>query len=792
MGRVAREIISHVCAAEPNETHYGLTYERHFDQDVGAKVGDDWLFKSVQNLKRLDISDIYESIPYDLDDRFLRREANTLRLADKLREIGAAQYWNLTPFIGDSFVPILDLPTVAILYDAIPFLYQKHYLPDNKWAQYYIEQVAFAKECDALISISNTTRQDFAMHFGVDPSKITTIYPLLGPRFREAAAEETPQSHPNTGPQENRHAICVSSHHHTKNLPQLCMAWDKALAGCDRNVTLKIVLASETFRQSLIDDVGRRNGIELLIDVSEQELVSLYRNARFCVQPSNYEGFGYPVVESVALGVPTIANNTRIFKEVGKGLPHYVDSNNVEEFGMSLRRAIEDDDWVDKLRLRTDAGRRQLLRDLEITSDHIQQVKNQAASRFHSRSETTATAIASSYYPDKCGIVDYVDNIASRLSAECPTFVIVRSGMEPLISLGKHYVVCTEKAAELLIKRWPDTRIFYQLGGSSWQYFMWRMMQRLNGTSVFHDLTMGEGVFLLSDAHDKRAVFDRLFEAEPASRTKSLAVELAGKNDQEAWTSAIRSALGGRLNAFALKTSKRALVHDEQFRRMLVEDADDAAIAEKIEAVPLAKRDIRFKMRNLNRTALREATFDASGAFVIGMFGNIVPNKLVREGLAAIASLKDRYALHVLIVGNPVDDGYYQEIKQLVDDHGMSEQVTLKDWVSDDEFDRLLYSCDVVLNLRYPPNIGMTGPGVQAISAGVPVIVSQEAMWSAFGPETGEEVICSNGDTELQIADALDRILPRIEALRKSAYERYRSSLTIDKLVPHYRSQKDA
>jgi len=59
--------------------------------------------------------------------------------------------------------------------------------------------------------------------------------------------------------------------------------------------------------------------------------VSLYRSARFLVYPSFYEGYGLPVAEAMACGLPVITSNNSSLQEIGGNAVMLVDPRNIEE-----------------------------------------------------------------------------------------------------------------------------------------------------------------------------------------------------------------------------------------------------------------------------------------------------------------------------------------------------------------------------------------------------------------------------------------------------------------------------
>ncbi|MFN2385894.1 MAG: glycosyltransferase family 4 protein [Thermoanaerobaculia bacterium] len=79
----------------------------------------------------------------------------------------------------------------------------------------------------------------------------------------------------------------------------------------------------------------------------------LYRAAEVFVYPSLVEGFGLPVLEAMACGVPVVASTAEALREVGGGAALYAPADDVEALSAAIERALEDAPTRDRLR---DAG----------------------------------------------------------------------------------------------------------------------------------------------------------------------------------------------------------------------------------------------------------------------------------------------------------------------------------------------------------------------------------------------------------------------------------------------------
>ncbi len=76
--------------------------------------------------------------------------------------------------------------------------------------------------------------------------------------------------------------------------------------------------------------------------VAETELALWYRAARVFVYPSLYEGFGLPVAEALACGVPVVTSNVSSLPEAGMGGALCVDPQDVEAMAEAMYKALTD------------------------------------------------------------------------------------------------------------------------------------------------------------------------------------------------------------------------------------------------------------------------------------------------------------------------------------------------------------------------------------------------------------------------------------------------------------------
>ena len=103
-----------------------------------------------------------------------------------------------------------------------------------------------------------------------------------------------------------------------------------------RNYDLVIVGSSGWKNIELLKTIKETPGVKYIGYVDDEDKMELYKNASLFVFPSLYEGFGLPVLEAMACGVPVITSNRSSLTEVGQDAVYYVNPNNVSELASAI------------------------------------------------------------------------------------------------------------------------------------------------------------------------------------------------------------------------------------------------------------------------------------------------------------------------------------------------------------------------------------------------------------------------------------------------------------------------
>ncbi len=226
---------------------------------------------------------------------------------------------------------------------------------------------------DAVICVSETTRNDLLEFFPTDPGKVVAVLSGLAPA---SAAGEPPPSLP------ERFLLFVSTIEPRKNLDLLLTAFetlkDQGRYAGSLVVVGKVGWKSERTVERL--KLSRWcNQIVHLDYLSRSELTAVYERAEVFVFPSIYEGFGFPLLEAMAQGVPTIASRSSSLPEVGGDATVYFEPSSSSELADAVAAVTTDPSLAETLRQRGRARAAQF--DWARTADETIEILRNAAGR---------------------------------------------------------------------------------------------------------------------------------------------------------------------------------------------------------------------------------------------------------------------------------------------------------------------------------------------------------------------------------------------------------------------------
>ena len=245
--------------------------------------------------------------------------------------------------------PLARARAVVTIHDIIHVLYPQ-FLPHRAALIYARVMIRRAlRRADRIITVSNNSKRDLVDYFGIPPARIEVIYNGVAGRFRaDLPGEETERVAAKYG-LPRPYLLFLGGEKPHKNVRNVLRAFAEARR--DQTLPHALVLAGPMPKnrsrvEALIAalDLGEqvvRPGV-----VPEEDLPGLFAGADAFLYPTLYEGFGLPVAEAMACGVPVLTSSTSALQEIAGGYAYLVDPMDVD----AIARGIVD--------LATDPARR--------------------------------------------------------------------------------------------------------------------------------------------------------------------------------------------------------------------------------------------------------------------------------------------------------------------------------------------------------------------------------------------------------------------------------------------------
>jgi glycosyltransferase involved in cell wall biosynthesis len=255
-------------------------------------------------------------------------------------------------FVAPSRAPC---PVVVTVHDITYLLYPSHF---SRWWVTYMQMVMppAMKSAAAVICGSEHSKRDIAKTYVIPLDKVHVVpYGVDHGRFHPGVALDRDWA--------RSLGICdgyllhVGTLSYRKNIPALLQAiaylrakgkWGNrqlVLAGSESRGIKGAAEILET-----IQKLGLGNSVVLAGHVPDEHVPGLYARASILVMPSLYEGFGFPVLESMAVGTPVLASDTSSLPEVAADAAIFFPPNDQYALASAIEDVLENRRVAEELR----------------------------------------------------------------------------------------------------------------------------------------------------------------------------------------------------------------------------------------------------------------------------------------------------------------------------------------------------------------------------------------------------------------------------------------------------------
>ena len=221
---------------------------------------------------------------------------------------------------------------VTTIHDMTIYLFQSSFDPKIIKTQ-KARLVKVKKEVDLVIADSEATKEDIVKFLEIPEEKVRVVYLGVSDEFRPADDEiinAVLQKYKIKKP----FILSVGTQEPRKNIQKLIDAYEKIK---QEYPDFSLVLVG---KQGWGEGFRSTEGVNWTGYIPKEDLVAVYSGSRVFVYPSLYEGFGLPILEAMACGVPVVTSNSSSMAEIAKDVAILVDPRSETQLEKAIKMVI--------------------------------------------------------------------------------------------------------------------------------------------------------------------------------------------------------------------------------------------------------------------------------------------------------------------------------------------------------------------------------------------------------------------------------------------------------------------
>jgi glycosyltransferase involved in cell wall biosynthesis len=241
------------------------------------------------------------------------------------------------------FVPAHVLPiihprrSVVTVHDLGYLYFPEAHPPRQRW--YLDRSTRWHKIAAAhLLADSAATKRDLINNYHADPDKITVAYPGLDPSIKRVADPNEIARVKAKYHIDGDYLLYLGTIQPRKNLQRLIAAF----AACNLHPALVLAGKPGWYSEQLLQHTN--DHVKFIGYVEAADKSALLSGAKAFVFPSLYEGFGFPVLEAMACGVPVLCSNTSSLPEVAGDAALLVNPLEADDIARGLLEIMTNED----------------------------------------------------------------------------------------------------------------------------------------------------------------------------------------------------------------------------------------------------------------------------------------------------------------------------------------------------------------------------------------------------------------------------------------------------------------
>lgn len=250
-------------------------------------------------------------------------------------------------FFASNALPLFVIGEVILTVHDLGFLKNPElYHPLERIYQKISHTIAI-KRANKIIAVSEATKKDIIHYFPKAKDKIKVIYNGYDSNSFKIIEDYKKEEIRNKYNLPSKYLLYIGRLETKKNIQNLIKAYKLI-----KNKDISLVLGGRpgNYGYNEIKELAKDKKNIIFLGYIPQEDYQLLLAASFIfIFPSKFEGFGIPVIEAMASGIPVLCSNIPVFKEITNKASILFDPDNIEDITKAIDNIIEDNNLRDKL-----------------------------------------------------------------------------------------------------------------------------------------------------------------------------------------------------------------------------------------------------------------------------------------------------------------------------------------------------------------------------------------------------------------------------------------------------------
>ena len=251
----------------------------------------------------------------------------------------------------DAFLSLSSkYPDLVVIHD-LNFEHFPEYMP-WLWRSYYrYFTPKYAKKAKRIATVSEYSKSDIVLQYGVDPEKVDVVYNGSNDNFKPVSEKDKTETKIRFSGGDD-YFVFVGALNPRKNLKNIFEAFD--MFKSDQETNLKFVVVGEKMYWSddikaAFETMKHKSDVVFTGRLEPDDLSKVVGSSIALLYVSVFEGFGIPIVEAFNAEVPVITSNVTSMPEIAADAALMVDPKSIEQIATAMDKVYNDSDFAASL-----------------------------------------------------------------------------------------------------------------------------------------------------------------------------------------------------------------------------------------------------------------------------------------------------------------------------------------------------------------------------------------------------------------------------------------------------------